>query len=219
MKSIFENYNTQRDKLAISEYGRSVQNYVEYMQSRPDKAERTKLAYAIIEIMTKLNSDIKKQQNYQEVLWGHLQHIADFNLDVDSPFPLPTKAEAFKKPEHIGYPRTGIKFRFYGRNLQNMTESIATIADEGAKQELLNSLASFMFNSSRAWNDEQLSNAAIAEHIQTLSSGKLKLDADDFEVTEDPNAVPNIYNRKNQNQLQNKKYSNIKKKKKNFRRF
>jgi len=154
------------------------------------------------------------------VLWGHLQQISKFSLDVDAPFELPSQTEVQKKPEHIGYPTTGIKFRVYGRNLQNMVDSLLIIEDEGVKQSLLNLTASFMFNSSRSWNDEQLSNEAIAEHISKLSQGKLQLGAEDFEVTQD-DYVPKKNTTTNKRHSKNNKNrsNNNNKRKSNFRRY
>lgn len=215
MNDIIGNYNTQRQGLILSEYGRNIQEYVTHLKTIADKDERTKTAYAIIEMMTVLNSDIKLQQNYKEVLWGHLYQISNYDLDIDAPYPLPTKDAVQKKPEHIGYPKTAIKFRFYGRNLQNMVDALIGIEDEGAKQELLNIVASFMFNSSRAWNEEQLSNEAIAEHISRLSQGKLQLKVGDFEITEDK-YVPKSTNNVRRN---TKSKGNRNKGKKNFRRY
>ena len=213
MKNIFENYNTQRDELVISEYGRSIQEYVKHLTTIADKEKRTSVAYAIVEMMGTVNPEIKKQQNYKEVLWGHLHQISNFTLDVESPYELPTQVEVQKKPEHIGYPTTGIKFRFYGRNLQNMVDSLIEVEDKNVRQELLNMVASFMFNSSRAWNDEQLSNEAIAEHISRLSQGKLSIAADDFEVTPD-NYVP-----KKNHGKKHSKNKNRNKRKSNYRRY
>jgi hypothetical protein len=218
MKTIFENYNTQRDALIISEYGRSIQEYVNHLNSIFDREKRTSMAYAIVEMMGTVNSEIKKQQNYKEVLWGHLHQISNYTLDVESPYELPSQVEVQKKPEHIGYPTTGIKFRFYGRNLQNMVDSLIEVEDKNTKQELLNLVASFMFNSSRAWNDERLSNEAIAEHISRLSQGKLSLSSDDFEVTQD-NYVPKKNTSSNSNSKKHSKNKNRNKRKTNYRRY
>jgi hypothetical protein len=95
-----------------------------------------------------------------------------------------------------------------------MVDSLIDVEDKNTKQELLNLVASFMFNSSRAWNDERLSNEAIAEHISRLSQGKLSLSSDDFEVTED-NYVP----KKNTNSKKHSKNKNRNKRKTNYRRY
>ncbi|MBO7247535.1 MAG: DUF4290 domain-containing protein, partial [Bacteroidaceae bacterium] len=45
------NYNTQRGKLPMPEYGRSIQKMVDYALTIQDKAERQKCADTIIAIM------------------------------------------------------------------------------------------------------------------------------------------------------------------------
>ena len=122
MQSIQEDYNTQRELLKISEYGRSIQDYIKHIKTIEGKEDRTRWVEALVNVMATLNPEIKKQSNYQEVLWGHVYQISDFNLDIDSPYPLPTEEDVQRKPSTIGYPDTVIRFRFYGRNLQNMIE-------------------------------------------------------------------------------------------------
>lgn len=171
--SLQQDYNTQRESLIISEYGRHIQDYVKHIRSIPDKDTRTRWAGSVVNIMATLNPELRQQSNYREKLWGHLIQIADYDLDVDCPFPIPPREEREKKPESIGYPVSKIKFRFYGRNLQNMVDKVATMEDGQLKQDLVNLIASFMFNSCKSWNNENLSNEVIAEHLSILSKGKL----------------------------------------------
>ena len=211
MQSIQDDYNTQRSPLSIAEYGRTVQEYVAHIQSLPEKEERTKWVHQLVNIMATLNPQIKLQADYQSVLWGHIHQICGYSLDVDSPYPLPTEDKKTEKPERIHYSDTGIRFRFYGRNLQNMIEKATEIEDENLRQDLVNLIASFMFNSCKIWNDENLTNEVIAEHLSILSKGKLKLSGDEITVTADASShfTPkrnfsnsnnrNNYNRKNNN--------------------
>ena len=97
MTTLQEDYNTQREHLNISEYGRQIQEYVKHIQSLPDKEVRTKWANSVVNIMATLNPELRQQSNYKEKLWGHLYQIADFNLDVDCPYPIPTREEKSKK--------------------------------------------------------------------------------------------------------------------------
>jgi hypothetical protein len=208
MTSIQEDYNTQRESLKISEYGRTIQEYVKHIQSIPDKSERTKWVYQLVNIMATLNPQVKLQSDYQAVLWGHIHQISDYSLDIDSPYELPTADKKAEKPNVISYPDTGIRFRFYGRNLQNMIEKATEIEDEDLRQDLVNLIASFMFNSCKIWNDENLTNEVIAEHLSILSKGKLKLSGDEITVSADASSqfIPkkNFNNRNNFNRKNNK---------------
>jgi hypothetical protein len=175
--------------------------------------------------MAILNPEIKLQANYQEILWGHIHQISDFTLDVDSPYPLPQKEDKNKKPELIPYNTSTIRFRFYGRNLQNMIEKATEMEDGELKQELVNLIASFMYNSCKLWNNENLSNEVIAEHLNTLSKGKLALAGSEITVTADASAFTPRRNNNQQNKNNfrknnsNKKNFSINNRNKNKRRF
>ncbi len=182
MQELFH-YNTQAKKLIISEYGRSFQEMVEHVLSIEGKEKRLKMAEALISVMEILNPIVKEQADYKQKLWDHLNIIADFKLDVEGPFPVPEKTKIFRKPDKIEYPNQPIKFRFYGRNLQFMVNKATTIENQEMKAEFLNLLASFMTNSSRNWNNENLSNQQLAEHIEVISQQKLKVNPDELEIT------------------------------------
>lgn len=211
MLTLQEDYNTQREPMIISEYGRHILDYLNHIKTFPDKEQRTQWCHSLIQIMATLNPEVKLQVNYREKLWDFLFQIADYDLDVDSPFPPPTKEERGKKPNTIGYADTVIKFRFYGRNLQNMVDRAAELEDQELRQNLVNLIASFMYNSCKSWNNENLSNETIAEHLKTLSKGKLNLASDQFVVSQDNSQPRKFFKRpapaagsNNRNQKNNK---------------
>jgi len=185
MTTLQEDYNTQREHLNISEYGRQIQEYVKHIQALPDKDIRTKWANSVVNIMATLNPELRQQSNYREKLWGHLYQIADFNLDVECPYPVPTREDKARRPSPIPYFDSKIKFRFYGRNLQNMVDKVGEMENGELKQDLVNLIASFMFNSCKSWNNENLSNDVIAEHLKILSKGKLTPEGQDIVVSPD----------------------------------
>ncbi len=133
--------------------------------------------------MANLNPGIKEYGDFQHKLWDHIHAISDFSLDVEGPFPAPARENLNKKPEALEYPTSHIKFRYYGRNVQNMIKKAADMADGPAKTAFINMIASFMKNSSKAWNDEILLPEQICEHLETISDGKLKLTPDDLILT------------------------------------
>ncbi len=182
MSELFH-YNTQAKKLIISEYGRSFQDMVEHMLAIESREKRLKMAEALISVMEVLNPIVKEQADYKQKLWDHLHIISEFRLDVDGPFPIPEKTKIFRKPDRVEYPNQPIKFRFYGRNLQFMVNKATNIENSEMKAEFLNLLASFMTNSSRNWNNENLSNAQLAEHLEVISQQKLKVNPEDLEIT------------------------------------
>ncbi len=182
MSELFQ-YNTQAKKLIISEYGRSFQDMVEHVLSIDDRQKRLKMAEALISVMEILNPGVKEQADFKQKLWDHLYIISDFKLDVDGPYPVPEKNKILQKPDKVEYPSLPIKFRFYGRNLQFMVNKATSIENPELKAEFLNLLASFMTNSSRNWNNENLNNQQLAEHLELISQNKLKVNPEELEIT------------------------------------
>jgi hypothetical protein len=200
MQELYQ-YNTQNDQLIISEYGRSFQNMVKHVCTINEPEKRLKMAEALIGVMEILNPTAKNQTDYKQKLWDHLFIISDFKLDVNAPFPVPERNKINQKPERIPYPSQPIKYRFYGRNLQLMANKAASIENPELKNEFVNLLASFMTNSSKSWNNENLNNQQLAEHLETLSNKQLKINPEALELTIDNNASP-----MNQNSNKKKKF-------------
>ena len=104
-------------------------------------------------------------------------------------------------------------------------DKAAEMEDGELKQDLVNMIASFMYNSCKAWNNENLSNEVIAEHLTTLSKGQLKIDGSELVVSADTTVnvrrpMPqktNNFGRNNNNNINKNK--NNKNRGKNFRRF
>ena len=97
-------YNTTRNKLIISEYGRNVQKMVDHLLTIEDRETRSKFAAGIVSLMSTLNPSLKAVEDYEHKLWDHLHQIAEFKLDVDSPYPKPSEEEMKKKPRTFALP-------------------------------------------------------------------------------------------------------------------
>ena len=100
-----EAYNTQREKLSFSEYGRNVQKMVEHVVKIEDSVKRNQLAKTIVAIMANLNPGIKEYGDFQHKLWDQLFIMSDFKLDVESPYPVPTREVLQLKPDVLKYPQ------------------------------------------------------------------------------------------------------------------
>lgn len=175
-------YNTQREDLIIPEYGRHIQEMVQFVCGVKDRITRNELAHALVDVMLSLNPQMKELGNTEQKLWDHLHIISDFKLDVDAPYPAPSQDEVNTAPGKIPYRDQRIKFRFYGRNLQTMVEQINDIEDEKIRGSFIDYIASFMVNSSRNWNDENLDNDTVISHLNTLAKGDLALTSDDLNI-------------------------------------
>ena len=175
-------YNTQRPNLLLSEYGRGMQKMVDKVVEVEDRDLRSKLSVSLMNVMINLNPGIKDLDNYQQKLWDHLHIMSDFKLDIDGPFPKPIPELIHQKPEPIPYNNVRIKFRFYGRNLQYMVDRATRIENEEVKQSFINMIASFMTNSSRNWNNENLTPEVITDHLKILSKDRLHLNSEDLNI-------------------------------------
>jgi hypothetical protein len=175
-------YNTQRPNLLLSEYGRGMQKMVDKVVEVEDRDLRSKLSVSLMNVMINLNPGIKDLDNYQQKLWDHLHIMSDFKLDIDGPFPKPIPELIHQKPEPIPYNNVRIKFRFYGRNLQYMVDRATRVENEEVKQSFINMIASFMTNSSRNWNNENLTPEVITDHLKILSKDRLHLNSEDLNI-------------------------------------
>jgi hypothetical protein len=113
-------YNTSRAPLIIPEYGRSIQEMVQYAVNLPTIEERTHAAKTIVQAMSILNPQLKDMTDYKHKLWDHMFIISDFKLDCESPYPMPDREATKKKPERIAYPQKTIRARHYGSIVENM---------------------------------------------------------------------------------------------------
>lgn len=177
-------YNTERKQLIFGEYGRSVQAMVEHLLSIENRAERTRKAHTVVAVMANLNPAVKETEDYKHKLWDHLYLMSNLTLDVDGPYEKPEAEKITKKPDVIPYPGSPIKYRYYGRNCQNMVKYAADMETGQNKSDFIDLLASFMKNSSKNWNNEILAQEAITEHLSVMSDGKLQLTPEELTIYE-----------------------------------
>ena len=171
-------YNTARGHLIIPEYGRNVQKMVDYAITIEDREKRTKTANIIITSMGQMNPSIKETRDFTRVLWDHLHIISDFKLDVDGPFPTPSKEELTIKPGHIDYSDKNIVLRHYGKHILSIIEKANEYEEGEEKQALILAIANQMKKSYLKWNRESVNDQTIAKHLNELSKGKLILPED-----------------------------------------
>ena len=119
-------YNTQREPIILKEYGRNVQKIIEYLRTIPDKNKRTELAYTLLELIKQLAPVAKEAFENPQRMWDDLYIIADFNLDVNSPFPVPDREIVFKKPMRMQYPQSDVRYKHYGKNIERLVKEIPT---------------------------------------------------------------------------------------------
>lgn len=168
-------YNSSRNKLVISEYGRHIQKLVEYAMTLKDKEERQKMANGIIDIMGELNPQLRDVADFKHKLWDHLFVISNFELDVDSPYEKPIIEKLFEKPEPLAYPNSKIKYNHYGKVIELMIDEAIKMEDQELKSKLVIAIANQMKKSYVNWNLDTVEDEIILNQLTKLSKGKLSV--------------------------------------------
>jgi hypothetical protein len=169
-------YNSTRNKLILSEYGRNVQNMVKYIVALPTKEERNRYAQVVIDLMGFLNPHLRDVADFKHKLWDHLHIISDFQIDVDSPYPKPSVEAIHMKPEPLKYPHQRIKYKHYGKTIEFMIEKAKSIDDADRKRHMVQAIANFMKMAYVQWNKDSVADETILSDLYALSGGQLKLE-------------------------------------------
>ena len=168
-------YNTNRTKLLMPEYGRNIQQMVEYCKSRPSKEERNEVAKTIVEFMGQRNPHLRDEENYKHKLWDHLYILADYDLDVDAPYPFPTREELDQKPNRMDYHSFENEYKFYGKSILQLIDRAIELEEGEEKEALIQVIANNMKKSYNVYNKEHVQDEVIFRHLKELSQDKLDL--------------------------------------------
>jgi hypothetical protein len=196
-------YNTQKRRLALPEYGRNIQNMVDYCVSIADRKERTRCANTIINIMGNMFPHLRDVNDFKHILWDHLAIMSNFALDIDYPYEILKKEDLYIKPPRLPYLQGRITYKHYGKNLEEMIKK-ATLYEKGDEKEyLIDMLANQMKKFFLTWNKEVVDDRKIFKDLEGLSGGKIIRDEDSHKLTESKE----ILSKKNKNltRRQNKK--------------
>ncbi len=168
-------YNTQRKRMALPEYGRNVQKMIDHIKTIEDRNERNRAAKTIIQIMGNLNPHLRDEGDFRHKLWDHLALIANFDLDIDSPYPLPEPTKFKEKPKQVPYKQGDIKFLHYGRIIELMIDAAVEMPDGEEKEYLTTLIVNQMKKAYITWNRSQVADEVIISDMKFLSGGKLKM--------------------------------------------
>ncbi|MCH3923495.1 MAG: DUF4290 domain-containing protein [Bacteroidales bacterium] len=201
-KKEFMEYNTEREKLIIPEYGRNIQKMVEYCLTIKDREKRNAYAKSIIVAMSQVNPVGKEIADYQQKLWDHLFIISDYKLDVDCPYQKPKREEKDEKPQPLKYKNSQITYRPYGSLIESMIKKATTMEEGEEKDYIVGLIAQQLKKSYLQWNINSCDDDMILEHFRILSGDKLHL-SDDFKLK----STKDLLGTKNNNN-NNKRQSN-----------
>ncbi len=171
-------YNSQRTKMILPEYGRNIQKMVEYAVQIENREERNKAANAIIAIMGNLNPHLRDISDFKHKLWDHLFIISDFKLDIDSPYEKPTPEVLFEKPKSIPYSEYNIRYKHYGKIIELLIKEASGFEEGPEKEALVKLIANHMKKCYLTWNREMVSDEVIFEDLKKLSGGTIEVPKD-----------------------------------------
>jgi hypothetical protein len=168
-------YNSNRKKLLLPEYGRHIQKMVDYCVTIKDKEERTKCAHSIIGNMGNMFPHLRDVNDFKHKLWDHLAIMSDFQLDIDTPFELPEKDTLYQRPKKLAYNNQSIKYRHYGRTIEKMIEQACEMEEGEHKDHLIMLIANNMKKSLILWNQDFPGDERVFNDMKELSGNRLTI--------------------------------------------
>nr|WP_315898166.1 DUF4290 domain-containing protein [Chitinophaga pinensis] len=167
-------YNTTRNHLIMKEYGRNIQKMIEYVLSIEDTEHRQRNAMSLIELMGTLNPHLRNVEDFRHKLWDHLFLISDFKLDVESPYPIPTRETLRAKPERLAYPKKYPRNRHFGKNLEMVIDKAINEDNPEKKEGFTQCIGNYMKLAYSNWHKESVHDDAIKAELNGITDGRLE---------------------------------------------
>ena len=171
-----KNYNYMRRKLFLPEYGRHIHEMIDSLMEIEDRYERNRQARAVIAVMGNLNPLLRDTADFTHKLWDHLFIMSDFQLDVDSPYPRPSRQELTVMPHRMPYTQSRIAYKHYGKYVERMLQSLEGVEDRQSVARTVDNLARYMRAKSFEYNQEHHNNEVIVKDIKQMSGGGIEID-------------------------------------------
>jgi hypothetical protein len=189
----------------MKEYGRHIQRMVEHLLRIEDREERQQNAYTVIELMGFLNPHLKNVEDFRHKLWDHLFLISDFKLDVDSPYPIPTRETLKAKPDRLIYPKRYPRYNHLGKNIEIVINKALAETDPEKRQGFANAIAYYMKLVYSNWHKELMHDDTIQNELNAITKGELEFNNKPFVKHRADNRIemdeyPRANNRRNYNQ-------------------
>ncbi|MBP3890181.1 MAG: DUF4290 domain-containing protein [Muribaculaceae bacterium] len=184
-------YNTKLKNLILPEYGRNIQQMVDYCLTIPDRDERTKCAGTIVKTMAVLFPKIREQEGYRQKLWDHLAIMSDFQLDIDWPVEVISAEARQSQPDKVVYTSSDMPYRHYGKSIQRMISRAVLMEPGEEKDALIMLLANHMKKLMMAFNQDNVEDARIFKDMAAMSHGEIILTPEnhrllDFQIIAPP---------------------------------
>ena len=162
----------------MKEYGSNVEKLAEHIVQMEDPAKRTLYAHILVELMRQIHPGMRDNQDYYNKLWDDLFIISGFELEVDGPFPPPSKEALGKKPQPVSYNQHKLNYHHYGKNIELLVEKAIETEDADDRLAFVSYLYRLMRSFYHAWNRDNPEDVVLLEHLLELSDNKLKAEVD-----------------------------------------
>ena len=173
-------YNTQREKLLLPEYGREIQKMIDHAVGLPNREERLRCAKTIVKLMETKVPQIRENANYQQTLWDHLYLMSGKQLDIDWPYDVGEAERIHAKPSPMARPATSIGLRHYGRLVEELWEQLKTMPEGKERDELTRQTANQMKRDLVLWGHGSIDDEKVADDLARYTDGKIQLDLNTF---------------------------------------
>jgi len=173
-------YNTLQKEIKMPEYGRTIQQMVEYCLTIADRDERTRCAYAIVKAMYVLFPNSRNAETNHRKLWDHLAIMSDFKLDIDWPVEVIRPDEIEPKPQPVVMDNSPVSARHYGKNIERMIYLAADMPESEDRWALVTLIASQMKKMMTAVNKDGVDDEKIFQDLSEMSGGVIMINPDDM---------------------------------------
>lgn len=173
-------YNTQREKLLMPEYGREIQKMVDLAIGLPNKEERLKCAKTIIKQMLSKVPQIRENADYEQTLWDHLYLMSGKQLDIDWPFDVSNAEKIHAKPQPLALPQNSIRLRHYGRLVEELAERLKSMPEGPERDELVRLTANQMKRDLAQWGHGSVDDEKVIDDIARMTDGVVQIDLKSF---------------------------------------
>lgn len=172
-------YNTEKEDIRYPEYGRGVQEMLQYAKNIEDPFKRQKTVDTIVGMMQMLAPAPanRNMDDYREKLWNHAFAIGNYELEVNPPANIIIRRpEERPKADPVDYPQSPTRFRHYGASIQNLIQKAIEMPDGPKKEGFVEVIASYMKLAYKTWNKEHyVSDDIVKDDLEMLSDGQLSL--------------------------------------------
>lgn len=173
-------YNTERERLVLPEYGREVQSMVDHAMTIEDRSARQRCAENIIEIMERMFPQNKESADYKRRLWDQLAIMSDFKLDIDYPYDVSEARKIATKPDPLPYPMTQIPVRHYGKMVFDILEKLKTMPAGRERDSLVQVTANQMKRNLHQWGHGAVDDEKVIDDIARYTDGVIQIDPATF---------------------------------------